>query len=38
VIVYATGFYATEYLYPMTITGHGGQTLDDLCKRPVFGV
>ena len=28
VIVYATGFHATEYLYPMTITGRGGQTLD----------
>ena len=27
VIVYATGFHATEYLYPMTITGRGGQTL-----------
>jgi 4-hydroxyacetophenone monooxygenase len=30
VIVYATGFHATEYLYPMTITGRGGQTLEDL--------
>jgi 4-hydroxyacetophenone monooxygenase len=30
VIVYATGFHATEYLYPMTITGRDGRTLDDL--------
>ena len=30
VIVYATGFHATEYLYPMTITGRGGQTLEEL--------
>jgi 4-hydroxyacetophenone monooxygenase len=30
VIVYATGFHATEYLYPMTITGRGGQTLEAL--------
>ena len=29
VIVYATGFHATEYLYPMSITGRGGQTLAD---------
>lgn len=33
VIVYATGFHATEYLYPMTITGRGGQTLEDLWKK-----
>jgi 4-hydroxyacetophenone monooxygenase len=33
VIVYATGFHATEYLYPMTITGRGGQTLEDLWAR-----
>src|SRR5262249_25561125 len=30
VIVYATGFHATEYLYPMTITGRGGRTVEDL--------
>jgi cation diffusion facilitator CzcD-associated flavoprotein CzcO len=30
VIVYATGFHATEYLYPMTITGRGGRTFEDL--------
>jgi 4-hydroxyacetophenone monooxygenase len=30
VIVYATGFHATEYLVPMTITGRGGQTVDEL--------
>jgi 4-hydroxyacetophenone monooxygenase len=30
VIVYATGFHATEYLYPMTITGRGGRTLEQL--------
>ena len=28
VIVYATGFHATEYLYPMTITGRDGVTLE----------
>ena len=33
VIVYATGFHATEYLYPMTIAGRGGQTLEDLWAR-----
>ena len=33
VIVYATGFHATEYLYPMTITGRGGQTLEDLWAK-----
>jgi 4-hydroxyacetophenone monooxygenase len=30
VIVYATGFHATEYLFPMTITGRGGQTVEQL--------
>jgi 4-hydroxyacetophenone monooxygenase len=30
VIVYATGFHATEYLYPMSVTGRDGKTLDDL--------
>jgi cation diffusion facilitator CzcD-associated flavoprotein CzcO len=33
VIVYATGFHATEYLYPMTITGRGGRTLEDLWRK-----
>lgn len=33
VIVYATGFHATEYLYPMTITGSGGRTLEDLWEK-----
>lgn len=33
VIVYATGFRATELLYPMTITGRGGQTLHDLWAK-----
>jgi 4-hydroxyacetophenone monooxygenase len=30
VIVYATGFHASEYLFPMTVTGRDGRTLDDL--------
>src|SRR5262249_27190362 len=30
VIVYATGFKATEYLYPMTVTGRDGTTIDQL--------
>jgi 4-hydroxyacetophenone monooxygenase len=29
-IVYATGFKATEYLFPMSITGRGGRTVEDL--------
>jgi 4-hydroxyacetophenone monooxygenase len=29
-IVYATGFHASEYLFPMTVTGRDGQTLTDL--------
>src|SRR5581483_3878187 len=33
VIVFATGFHATEYLYPMTITGRGGQTLEQLWAK-----
>jgi 4-hydroxyacetophenone monooxygenase len=33
VIVYATGFRATELLYPMTITGRGGQTLHELWAK-----
>jgi len=32
VIVYATGFHASEYLFPMTVTGRGGQTLSELWK------
>lgn len=30
VIVYATGFRATDYLYPMAVTGRDGITLDEL--------
>jgi 4-hydroxyacetophenone monooxygenase len=30
VIIYATGFHATEYLFPMTISGRGGRTIADL--------
>jgi 4-hydroxyacetophenone monooxygenase len=30
VIVYATGFHAHEYLFPMKVTGRDGQTLDQL--------
>jgi 4-hydroxyacetophenone monooxygenase len=30
VIVYATGFHATEYLFPMSIVGKGGQTVEQL--------
>jgi 4-hydroxyacetophenone monooxygenase len=30
VIVYATGFQAAEYLFPMSITGRGGQTVEAL--------
>jgi 4-hydroxyacetophenone monooxygenase len=33
VIVYATGFHATEFLYPMTITGRRGQTLAELWAK-----
>jgi 4-hydroxyacetophenone monooxygenase len=33
VIVYATGFQATEFLFPMTITGRGGQTIEQLWAR-----
>ncbi|RYD88703.1 MAG: NAD(P)/FAD-dependent oxidoreductase, partial [Sphingomonadales bacterium] len=33
VIVYATGFHATEYLFPMTITGRGGKTIDQLWAK-----
>ena len=27
VIVYATGFHASDYLFPMKVTGRGGRTL-----------
>ncbi|MBV1918001.1 MAG: NAD(P)/FAD-dependent oxidoreductase [Sphingomonadaceae bacterium] len=30
VIAYATGFHANEYLFPMEITGRGGQTIEQL--------
>ncbi len=30
VIVYATGFRANDFLYPMTITGRGGKTIEQL--------
>lgn len=29
VIVYATGFHATEYLYPMKIIGRGGRSIEE---------
>ena len=29
VIVYATGFHATEYLFPMKIIGRGGRSIED---------
>jgi 4-hydroxyacetophenone monooxygenase len=32
-IVFATGFHATEYLYPMTITGRGGMTTAKLWEK-----
>jgi 4-hydroxyacetophenone monooxygenase len=32
-IVYATGFHATEYLFPMTITGRDGITTNELWRR-----
>jgi 4-hydroxyacetophenone monooxygenase len=28
-IVYATGFHASDYLYPMKVTGRGGRTLEE---------
>jgi 4-hydroxyacetophenone monooxygenase len=30
VIIYATGFHATEYLFPMTIAGRGGRTIEEM--------
>ncbi len=33
VIIYATGFKANEYLYPMAITGRDGRTLDQLWAK-----
>ena len=32
VIVYATGFHASEYLFPMTVTGRDGLTLSELWR------
>ncbi len=32
-IVYATGFHATEYLFPMTITGRDGRTIEELWRE-----
>jgi 4-hydroxyacetophenone monooxygenase len=32
-IVYATGFHATEYLFPMAITGRGGRRIEDLWAK-----
>ena len=32
-IVYATGFKATEYLFPMSITGRGGKTVEELWSQ-----
>ena len=32
-IVYATGFHATEYLFPMTITGRDGKTIEETVGR-----
>ena len=33
VIVYATGFRANDFLYPMTISGRGGQTIEQLWAK-----
>ena len=33
VIVYATGFHATKYLFPMTVTGRNGKTIEDLWDK-----
>ena len=32
-IVYATGFKATEYLFPMSITGRAGKTVEELWQQ-----
>jgi 4-hydroxyacetophenone monooxygenase len=32
-IIYATGFKATEYLFPMSITGRGGKTVEELWSQ-----
>jgi len=32
-IVYATGFKATEYLFPMSITGRGGRTVEERWEK-----
>ena len=33
VIAYATGFHASEYLFPMKVTGRGGRTLDEFWEQ-----
>lgn len=33
IIVYATGFRAADFLYPMTITGRDGKTIEDLWAK-----
>jgi 4-hydroxyacetophenone monooxygenase len=33
VIVFATGFHATEYLFPMAVSGRDGRTVDELWKE-----
>ncbi len=33
VIVYATGFHASDYLFPMKVTGRGGRTLEGSGRR-----
>ena len=33
VIAYATGFHASEYLFPMKVTGRGGVTLGEFWKE-----
>jgi 4-hydroxyacetophenone monooxygenase len=32
-IVYATGFHASDYLYPMKVTGRGGRTLEEYWRE-----
>ncbi len=33
IIIYATGFRANDFLYPMKITGRGGKTIDELWAK-----
>jgi 4-hydroxyacetophenone monooxygenase len=33
IVVYATGFHASEYLFPMKVTGRDGRTLDQLWAK-----